>query len=195
MAKAMLIMLPKFALVVIEMFFSVLAKVRLPSSTPGAARQIAALSRMMSALSRATSTASATEIPTSGRVQGRCVVDAVPQVADGMAGALQGTDDALFLLGVDFDEKVGAGCRVPQCSSRIPARSSPVSIDVPSSPTTSAICAVTWRLSPLITLIAMPSRARFRSFSRASGFGGSRKTRKPRNTMSVHLRGHSPAWQ
>ena len=61
----MLTMFPKFALVVIEMYLSVLAKVRLPSSTPLRRTSRSRLSRTMSALSRATSTASSTEMPTS----------------------------------------------------------------------------------------------------------------------------------
>ena len=96
-----------------------------------------------------------------GGMQGRRIVDAVAQIADRVAGALQGADDAFLLLRVDLDEKVGARREVPQRLVLHPGQFSPVSIDVASSPTASAMCAVTWRLSPLITLMAMPSRARF----------------------------------
>jgi hypothetical protein len=64
-ATAMLTMFPKFALVVIEMYLIVLAKIRHPSSTPVRRTSRSRFNKMMSALSRATSTASETEIPTS----------------------------------------------------------------------------------------------------------------------------------
>jgi hypothetical protein len=37
-------------------------------------------------------------------MQGGRVIDAIPQIADGMARALQRADDAFFLLGIDFDK-------------------------------------------------------------------------------------------
>ena len=64
-ASAMLTIFPKFALVVIEMYLSVFANVRRPSSTPVRSTSRSRLKRMMSALSRATSTAWSTEMPTS----------------------------------------------------------------------------------------------------------------------------------
>ena len=51
-ASAMLIMFPKFALVVIEMYLSVFAHVRRPSSTPVRRTSRSRFKRMMSALSR-----------------------------------------------------------------------------------------------------------------------------------------------
>jgi len=63
--SAMLIMFPKFALVVIEMYLSVFANVRRPSATPVRRTSKSRFKRMMSALSRATSTAWSTEMPTS----------------------------------------------------------------------------------------------------------------------------------
>ena len=59
------IMLPKFALVVIAMYFIVLAKVARPSSTPRSTTPRSRWSRIMSAASRATSTAPSTEMPIS----------------------------------------------------------------------------------------------------------------------------------
>ena len=66
-----------------------------------------------------------------------------------------------FCCGSISTKRSVRGARCHSASSLSPASSSPVSIDVASSPTASAMCAVTWRLSPLITLMAMPSRARF----------------------------------
>ena len=62
---AMLTMLPKFALVVMQMYFKVLAKVRRPSRTPAPSTLRSLCSRITSALSLATSTAPSTEMPTS----------------------------------------------------------------------------------------------------------------------------------
>ena len=64
-ATAMLIMLPKLALVVMEMYFIVLANVLRPSSTPRTSTPRSCLRRIMSAASRATSTAVSTEMPMS----------------------------------------------------------------------------------------------------------------------------------
>ena len=64
-ASAMLTMLPKLALVVILMYFSVLANVRRPSSIPRRSTSRSGRSITTSALSRATSAAPSTEMPTS----------------------------------------------------------------------------------------------------------------------------------
>ena len=49
-----------------------------------------------------------------GRMQGRRIVDAVAEIADGVAGPLQGADDPLLLLRVDLDEEIGPRREVPQ---------------------------------------------------------------------------------
>ena len=49
-----------------------------------------------------------------GRMQGRRVVDAVAEIADRVSGPLQGADDPLLLLRIDFDEEIGARREVPQ---------------------------------------------------------------------------------
>jgi hypothetical protein len=64
-ASAMLTMLPKFALVVMPMYLSVFEKVRRPSSTPWHSTPRSGRSSTTSALSRATSAAWSTEMPTS----------------------------------------------------------------------------------------------------------------------------------
>ena len=64
-AKAIEIILPKLALVVIEIYFIVLANVVRPSSTPLKRTARSRCTRIMSAASWATSTAPSTEIPTS----------------------------------------------------------------------------------------------------------------------------------
>ena len=113
-ASAMLIMLPKFALVVIEMYLSVLAKVRRPSSTP-----LRSTSR--SRLQQDDVGALAGDIDglfdrdaDIGRMQRRRIVDAVAQIADRVARALQGANDPLLLLRIDLDEEIGARREVPQ---------------------------------------------------------------------------------
>ena len=113
-ASAMLTMLPKLALVVIEMYLSVLAKVRRPSSTPER-------STSRSRLQQDDVGALAGDVhglldrdADIGRMQGRRIVDAVAEIADRVAGPLQGADDPLLLLRVDLDEQVGARREVPQ---------------------------------------------------------------------------------
>ena len=59
--NAIVTMLPKFALTVIQMYFSVLAKVRRPSSTPYRNTSRSGSSSTTSALARATSTAASTK--------------------------------------------------------------------------------------------------------------------------------------
>ena len=61
----MLTMLPKFALVVMKTYLSVLANVRRPIRTPCARTPRSCSSNTMSAASLATSTALSTEMPTS----------------------------------------------------------------------------------------------------------------------------------
>ena len=107
-------MFPKFALVVIEMYFSVLAKVRRPSSTPVRKHvEIAAQQDDVGALAGDIHGLFDRDADV-GRMQGRRIVDAVAEVADGVSGSLQGADDPLLLLRIDFDEQVGARREVPQ---------------------------------------------------------------------------------
>ena len=104
-ASAMLTMLPKFALVVIEMYLSVLANVRLPSSTPVRRTSrsrfkqddVGALAGDVHGLFDRNADV--------GRVQGRRIVDAVAEVADRVTGALKRADDPLLLLRIDFNEE------------------------------------------------------------------------------------------
>ena len=113
-ASAMLTMLPKFALVVIEMYLSVLAKVRRPSSTPRAQHvQVAAEQDDVGALAGDVHRLLDRDADI-GRMQGRRIVDAVAEIADRVAGPLQGADDPLLLLRIDFDEEIGARREMPQ---------------------------------------------------------------------------------
>ena len=48
-----------------------------------------------------------------GRMQGRCVIDAVAEISDRVPGLLQGADDPLFLLGIDLNKKISAWREVP----------------------------------------------------------------------------------
>ena len=104
-ASAMLTMLPKFALVVIEMYLSVFAKVRRPSSTPVRRTSrsrfkqddVGALARDVHGLVDRDADV--------GRVQRRGVVDPVAEVADRVARALERAHDALLLLRIDLGEE------------------------------------------------------------------------------------------
>ena len=49
-----------------------------------------------------------------GCMQGRCIVDAIAEIPDRVSGSLQGADDPLLLLRIDFNEEIGAWCAVPQ---------------------------------------------------------------------------------
>ena len=119
-----------------------------------------------------------------GRVQCRCIVDAVAEIADRAAGTLESADDALLLLRIDLDEEIGArarGATAPR--PRASASSSPVSIAFESSPTASDRCAVTYRLSPLTILTRMPRCERSARVRLASSLGGSKKSRNPANVI------------
>ena len=107
-------MFPKFALVVIEMYLSVLAKVRLPSSTPLRKHvEIAAQQDDVGALAGDIHGLFNRDADI-GCMQGRRIIDAVAEISDGVPGFLQGADDPLLLLRIDFDEEIGAWCAVPQ---------------------------------------------------------------------------------
>ena len=107
-------MFPKFALVVIEMYLSVLAKVRLPSSTPLRKHvEIAAQQDDVGALAGDIHGLFNRDADI-GRMQGRRIVDAVAEISDRVPGSLQGADDPLLLLRIDFDEEIGAWREVPQ---------------------------------------------------------------------------------
>src|SRR6185503_20247475 len=112
-AIAMLTMFPKFALVVIEMYLSVFANVRRPSTTPVRSTSRSRFKRMMSALSRAVHRLVDRDTDV-GRVQRGGVVDAVPEVADRVAGALERAHDALFLLRINLGEERRLGRRMPE---------------------------------------------------------------------------------
>ena len=47
-------------------------------------------------------------------MQGRRIVDAIAEIPDRVSDALQGADDPLLLLWIDFYKEVGAWCEVPQ---------------------------------------------------------------------------------
>ena len=100
-------MFPKFALVVIDIV-SALAKVLRPSSTP-LRRQlsIAAQEDNVSALPRDID-GLLNRDPDIGCMQGRRVVDTVAGYPT-ECRFLQGADDPLLLLRIDFNKKVGAG--------------------------------------------------------------------------------------
>ena len=113
-ASAMLTMLPKFALVVIEMYLSVLAKVRLPVLDAAAQDvEIAAQQDDVGALAGDIHGLFDRDADI-GCMQGRRIVDAVAEIADRVSGSLQGADDPLLLLRIDFDEEIGARREVPQ---------------------------------------------------------------------------------
>ena len=110
-ASAMLTMLPKLALVVMPMYFSVLAKVRRPSSHAAAQHlQVGAQQHHVGALAGHVH-GLVDRNADIGRMQRRRVVDAVAQVADRVAGVLQRAHDALLLLRVDLDEQRGRAAR------------------------------------------------------------------------------------
>ena len=53
-------------------------------------------------------------------MQGRRVVDAVAEITDRVAGSLQGADDPLLLLRIDFNEQIGAWRAVPDATTLRP---------------------------------------------------------------------------
>jgi len=104
--------------------FDLLPSVRRPSSMPRLSTSRSGLSSTMLALSRATSTASSTEMPNVGGVQRGRVVDAVAEVAHGVTGTLQRAHGAVLLLRVDLDEEVGLRA-APRSTSRCCCRTWP----------------------------------------------------------------------
>jgi hypothetical protein len=110
----MLNMLPKLALIVVRMYFSVFAKVRRPSSMPSSRTPRSLCSRMKSAELLGHVHRGIHRDAHVGRVQRGRVVDAVAHVADHVAGLLQRQDDALLLVRVHLGEDRGALREMPQ---------------------------------------------------------------------------------
>ncbi len=160
-APAMLNMLPKFALVVMKTYLSVLAKVRRPSRTPSISTSRSLLQqhdvgRLLGHVHGAVDGDADVR-----RVQGRGVVDAVAHVADHVPALAQRQDDALLLVRLDLGEDVrplGPLAESVGRSSRAARRRSRVT--GAASPTCRASCAATSRLSPVIILKPMPAAAR-----------------------------------
>ena len=102
-ASAMLSMFPKFALVVIEIFERV--GKGSPSILDAAAQavEIAAQEDNVGTLARDIHGLLDRDADI-GRMQSRCVVDAVAEISDRVPGLLQGADDPLLLLRIDFNE-------------------------------------------------------------------------------------------
>ena len=98
-------MFPKFALVVIEMYLSVFAKVRRPSTTPRAQDVEVALQQDDVGALACDVHGLVDRDADVGRVQRGGVVDAVPEVADRVARALERAHDALLLLRIDLGEE------------------------------------------------------------------------------------------
>src|SRR6266446_3237052 len=99
----MLNMLPKFELVPISRYFITLPKARRPSRIPAWRTSRSRSSRMMSAASLATSTAVATDTPTSAVwMEGASLMPS--QEADDVVATLEREDDAVFLRGGDAGE-------------------------------------------------------------------------------------------
>jgi hypothetical protein len=85
----MLNIFPKFELVPIKRYFFTLADARRPSMIPLCRICSPGFSRMMSAASRATSTAEDTEMPTSAACSDGRVVDSVAHIAHYMTALLE----------------------------------------------------------------------------------------------------------
>ena len=195
-AAAALNMFPKFDDVAIRTYLIVLAKMRRPSTTPSASTPRSLSSRMMSAASFATSVPVSTEMPTSAWCERDRVVDAVAEERDvGPACALD-ADDARLRLGADACEhrrRDRSRRRARRRPSRRPARRSARPARRGRDPCTPS--PLPGRLSPVITLTTMPSRARRASDGAASALGRSRNTRNPtseRPSSSASVGSSSP---
>ena len=110
-AAAMLIMLPRFALIVVSTYFSVFAKVLRPSSMP---RRMTSRLRSSSTKSRRLAGHVDRLLDREagvGRVHGGRVVDAVAQKADDVPHLLERQDDPLLLIRIDLDEEIACARR------------------------------------------------------------------------------------
>ena len=102
----MLTMLPKLALVVMAMYFIVLAKVLRPSSMPLSRTLEVALQQHHVGRLAGDVDGAVDGDADIGFVQGGRVIDAVAEVADECRAAAR-RDDALLLVGIDLDKQVG----------------------------------------------------------------------------------------
>ena len=182
----MLNMLPKFELVPMSRYFITLPKARRPSRMPAVQHARPRSSRMMSAASRATSTARRHRDADVGRVQRRRVVDAVAEEADDVAAALEREDDAVLLRRRDAREDATPAPRRARARRRHPldlvAEDDLRSRRAPT-------CSQTWRatssLSPVrILTVDAVARAARASVSARVGQDGSAKPTKPASTRS-----------
>ena len=104
-------------------------------------------------------------------MQGRRIVDAVAEVADGMAGCCSARTMRSFCCGSISTKSVVRGARCHSASSLIAASCAPVS-SAGVQAHARATCAATWRLSPVTILMRMPRAASCCSVSRACPSAG-----------------------
>ena len=113
-ATAMLNMFPKLALIVVRMYFSVLANVMRPSSMPS--RRIDEVRAQQNEVGGVLCHVDRVvhRYADVGGVQRWRIVDAVAHVTDDVSGLAQRKDDAFLLVRIDLGEDRGALGQVPQ---------------------------------------------------------------------------------
>ena len=113
-AAAMLIMLPRFALIVVSTYFSVFAKVLRPSSMPRRMTSRLRSSRTKSAASLATSTACSTERLVSAACMAGASFTPSPRKPTTCPIFLTRQNDPLLLIRIHLDEEIGRFGGAPQ---------------------------------------------------------------------------------
>ena len=192
-APAALNMFPKLLDVPISTYLMVLAKIWRPPITPSASTSRSFSSSSTSAASLATSVAESTEIPTSAACSAIASLTPSPRKATSAPVARCARTIWALCSGLTRANTVVAASRSP---SRSPAlsMSAPVATCPAGRPRSAQTLAATTGLSPVRILTVTPSPASRSSAARASGFGGSRKTRRPRKARPCSSAGDSADW-
>ncbi|OPZ47703.1 MAG: hypothetical protein BWY92_01720 [Firmicutes bacterium ADurb.BinA052] len=182
-AAGTLNMFPKFELVPIMMYLSVLAKVFLPSTIPVSRTSRPSSRRITSAASRATSTALLTDTPTSAVLSDGASLIPSPIYPTTCPDFFRAAITLSFWSGLSRAQTVACSARWASSSSSMESTSCPMSTPFTLSPTRSHIRAVTSSLSPVSILISTPSASACSRASRVLSFGGSMNDTYPTNVM------------
>ena len=180
----MLNIFPKFALVAIKTYLSVLAKVVRPSLTPSISTPRSFSSNTISAASLATSAAVSTEIPTSAAWSAEASLIPSPIYPTTFPAFRIAIIIRSFWLGSISAKTSVVPTLRSNALSLIWRSSGPLIILVSDRPIFLLTLAATRWLSPVIIFKETPSFFSFVIVSRIFAFGGSKRVRNPKNVIS-----------
>ena len=178
----MLNIFPKFELVPISRYFITFPYAFRPSRMPLARTSRPGSTRMMSAASRATSTAEETEIPTSAACSEGASLIPSPMNPTTWPRCFNASRMRFFCAGDTRAKTVVSSTTCAKATSVIFSNSSPSTMSPGSSPAWLQTWAVTRSPSPVMIFTLTPSACSAAKAWAASGRSGSENVRKPART-------------